>query len=161
MRTKVTSWHLILISLLLALGFESLPLPQALRLFWPDWVLLVLIYWHLTHPSRVGVGVAWLTGLFVDAAQFSLLGEHALKYVLVVLLVGYFRHRMVRFTWLQQALLIFIMLLASVLIEAITATVLGRNVVFFSLLAMPLVGALLWPAFQYFMHRLFQARQTG
>ena len=160
MRTKLVPWHLVLVSLVVALWLASVPLLKSLQSFWPDWVLLVLIYWNLTMPSRVGLGFAWLTGLVVDATQFALLGEHALEYVLVMLLVGYFRNRMAAGSGLHQALLLFVMLLASVIIEAVTATVLGRNIVFLNLLAVPFVGALLWTVFQYLMRRLFQFRQV-
>ncbi|HED14949.1 MAG TPA: rod shape-determining protein MreD [Gammaproteobacteria bacterium] len=161
MQTKVVPWHLVLVSLVAALWLTSVPLLKSLQSFWPDWVLLVLIYWNLTMPSRVGLGFAWLTGLVVDATQFALLGEHALEYVLVMLLAGYFRNRMVASSGLHQALLIFLMLLVSVIIEAVTATVLGRNLVFLNLLAVPFAGALLWPIFQYLMRRLFQFRQVA
>jgi len=158
MRTKLVPWHLILASLVVALWLESVPILKSLRIFWPDWILLVLLFWNLSNPSRVGVGVAWLTGLVMDASQFALLGEHALEYVLVMLLAGYFHNKMVGLSGLQQSLLLFVILLVSAMIQAVTATVLGRNIVFFNLLAIPIMGALIWPIFQYFMCRLFRLR---
>ncbi len=160
MRTNGMTWYMVVMSLLVALLLKSLPLPQTFQSFWPDWVLLILIYWNLNVPASVGLGIAWMAGLLVDASQFALLGEHALQYVLVMLLVGYFRNRMSHFSWIQQAILLFFMLLVSVIIEAIIATVLGRHLLFVALLPVPVIGALIWPVFQYFMCRLLQPRQV-
>jgi len=106
MRTKLVPWYLILASLVVALWLESVPILKSLRAFWPDWILLVLLFWNLFNPSRVGVGVAWLTGLIMDASQFALLGEHALEYVLVMLLAGYFHNKNDWSQWVTTILVV-------------------------------------------------------
>ena len=42
------------------------PLPGWLDPFRPEWVALVLIYWCMAVPNRVGVGVAWIVGLLQE-----------------------------------------------------------------------------------------------
>ena len=49
----------------------------------PDWVALVLVFWSVREPRRVGMGAGFLLGLVMDVADASLLGQHALAYVLV------------------------------------------------------------------------------
>ncbi|MEY4767510.1 MAG: rod shape-determining protein MreD, partial [Pseudomonadota bacterium] len=59
------------------------PFPQLIRIFNPDWVLLVLIYWTLALPYRRGVLTAWGIGLLTDVLTGRLLGEYALIYALI------------------------------------------------------------------------------
>jgi len=65
------------ISLLMSLVLTILPLPAWASWWRPQWVFLVLIFWMLTLPYRVGLGVAWIMGLIVDLLLGTTLGLHA------------------------------------------------------------------------------------
>ena len=68
----------IVITLLLALVINMLPLG---RIVWlPDWLMVLLAFWSLNQPQRVGLGIAFLLGLVMDVDRGSLLGQHALAY---------------------------------------------------------------------------------
>ena len=71
-------------SFALALFLNFLPWPD-LR-FVPDFVALVLAFWCVRQPRLVGLGVGWIIGLFTDAGNGVLLGQHALAYSLLALL---------------------------------------------------------------------------
>ncbi|WP_322995653.1 rod shape-determining protein MreD [Castellaniella sp.] len=62
----------------------------------PDMLLLVLVFWCLHEPNRVGLVTAVVLGLLMDAHDASLLGLHALNYLLcaygVLRLHGRLRH---------------------------------------------------------------------
>ncbi len=58
---------LILASFVLAMMLAIIPLPDSVRLLRPDWVSLVLVYWCMAVPERIGVGSGWIVGLFLDA----------------------------------------------------------------------------------------------
>jgi rod shape-determining protein MreD len=49
----------------------------------PDLLALVLVFWTVHQPLRVGVGVAFVFGLLVDVHQSSVLGQHALAYTVL------------------------------------------------------------------------------
>ena len=66
------------VSLLLALLLGVVPLPDWLQPLRPYWLALVLAYWLLEVPERVGLGVAFGLGLLADLAFGGLLGEQAL-----------------------------------------------------------------------------------
>lgn len=59
----------------------------------PNFVLLVLVYWAIYRPDVIGLGRAWMVGLAQDFLTVSLIGQHAMTYVLVVYVIksGKFR----------------------------------------------------------------------
>ena len=61
------------LSLLIGLTLLILPLPEWARIYRPDWVALFLIYWSTALPKRVGLWTAFITGLFVEVSQGTLI----------------------------------------------------------------------------------------
>jgi rod shape-determining protein MreD len=76
----------IALSFLVAFLLGGVPLPGGLDRFRPDWVAMVLIYWNLALPHRVGIGAGWLVGLLLDVGRGALLGQHALALATVAYL---------------------------------------------------------------------------
>ena len=107
---------MIFLSFLVALFLMVLPLPDAVLRFRPDWVALTLIYWCLAAPARVGVGSGWLAGLMLDVIQIGLLGKNAIALSLVAYLICQFHLRIRAFPVIQQALVVFIVLLMQFVI---------------------------------------------
>ena len=82
------------LSLALSVLLLLLPLPDALRPLRPWWPALVLLYWVLEAPDRVGLGTAFITGLAADVLAGALLGDQALRLLVVVFLAQRFRARL-------------------------------------------------------------------
>jgi rod shape-determining protein MreD len=101
---------IILFSFILAMMLAILPLPRWASVLWPDWVLLVLIYWTIMMPHRVSVGWAWIIGLLLDVLFGSILGLHALAFVCVAYVMARFSSRIRFFSILQQMAVIFVLL---------------------------------------------------
>ncbi len=103
----------IVASLLAALLFNWLPWSGNWLLVRPDLLALTLLYWCTHKPYRVGIGLAWVTGIFADVADASLFGQHALAYA-VLAFGGIVLHRRVQmFNLRQQTLQVFLLLLLS------------------------------------------------
>lgn len=98
-------------SLAAALFLELTPLPEGWNVWRPPWVLLTLLYWTMALPHRVGVAVAWTSGLLVDAATGALLGQHALGYAVTAYLMLRLHAQLRSFPLLQQALTMALLLL--------------------------------------------------
>lgn len=49
----------------------------------PDFLAIVLVFWNVHQPRKVGIGIAFLVGLLMDVHDASLLGERALAYSLL------------------------------------------------------------------------------
>ena len=77
---------IILGTLVLAALFTVLPLPDWLEAYRPEWVALVVIYWVVALPDRIGLFSAWIAGFFMDVLEGSLLGLNALALALVAYL---------------------------------------------------------------------------
>lgn len=95
---------IIVLSLIFAMVLMLLPLPETLRFARPEWVLLTLCYWTMALPHKVGVGIAWLTGLLIDVMLGGVLGVYAFAYALVIYLVARFHLQLRQYPLWQQAL---------------------------------------------------------
>lgn len=106
----------IFVTLIIAMCGRIVPLPENLALLNPDWVLLVLIYWSLAMPERVGISYAWGFGILTDVLMGRLFGQYALAYSLIIYLVLCFHRRLRQFPLAQQSMFIFGCLLISQLL---------------------------------------------
>jgi rod shape-determining protein MreD len=68
------------LSLLGALFFNAFPWQGVALVLRPDAVAVVLLYWCMHKPARIGIGMAWIIGLLADVADANVLGQHALAY---------------------------------------------------------------------------------
>lgn len=101
------------LTILLAMSLNILLLPSALKNLNPDWVLLVLIYWTLAIPEKIGVFNAWFVGIILDVLTGRLLGQHALAYALISFVCLKLHKRLRQYPLTQQSLFIFVSLLFS------------------------------------------------
>ena len=77
----------------------------------PDLLLLLVIYWSLSAPRIAGLMFAWLCGLAIDVLKGTMLGQHALAFLLVGFLTHKFQLRMRIFPIWQQTLTVLLLLL--------------------------------------------------
>lgn len=132
------------VSVLLALLLGLLPLPDLLQPFRPYWIALVMAYWVIEEPGRVGLGFAFLAGLVADLAFGGLLGEQALRLVVMTFILQRFRARLRFFPLSQQALAMGGLLLNDRIVTAAIHLTLGLPTPPSSAWIAPLVGLLLW-----------------
>jgi rod shape-determining protein MreD len=142
---KPVKRRFITLTFALALLMELLPLPIGSTRWLPDFVGLLLLYWAINQPSRVGIGMGFLIGLIVDVSTNSLFGQHALAYSVTTYLILLRQRQLVMFNLGQQALVVLTMMLANQLIMALIRMALGSAFVGASYFLPPLIGALLWP----------------
>lgn len=131
-------------SLAVALALDLLPLG---RVVWtPDWVMVLLAFWGIHQPQRVGLGVAFAMGLCLDVSQSALLGQHALVYAGLVFGAQLSSRRLLWFGPLLQALQLLPLFFAAHFVE-LALGVLARGGTWPGLeaLAAPLLEASIWP----------------
>lgn len=59
----------IYLSLVVAMVLMILPLPDWVQIYRPNWVALVLIYWSMALPKRVGLWFAFFSGIILDVSS--------------------------------------------------------------------------------------------
>ena len=130
-------------TLAVAAAFNMLPLGRLPAM--PDLLAVVLVFWSVHQPRRVGVGLAFLFGLLMDVHQGALLGQHALAYTLLGYAGISIHRRLLWFGVVEQALQILPVFVAVHLVSLAVRMVAGGMFPGWSLLLAPVFEALLWP----------------
>lgn len=143
-RTRAQGW-LFGGSFALAFLLQLMPLPLVLLPLKPYWVGLVLVYWLIETPERGGLGMAFLLGLAGDVLTGELLGEQALRLVVLAFIVLRFRARLRFFPVWQQALAVLALLLNDRIVMLMVRGFSGEPMPAASFWLAPLAGMLAWP----------------
>ncbi len=136
---------IILLTLVAALLLTLLPLPEWARPYRPAWQNLVLIYWCMAAPQRVGVGAGWLLGLVTDISTGTLLGQHALGLSVVAFLVLHLHQRLRVFPLFQQSIVVLGLLVIERLFSYWVIGFSHQTQPGSEYWLQPLAGMLLWP----------------
>src|SRR5688572_6028020 len=104
-----------------------MPLPPWLEVWRPEWIALVVIYWVIALPHRVGLFTAWTVGFFVDVLEGSLLGLNAIALTLIAYVALSLYQRLRMFTPLQQSTTILMLIGVSQLLIFWVLTATGQN----------------------------------
>ena len=132
-------------SIVLAFLLQLTPLPQALLPLKPYWIALVLIYWSIETPERVGLGFAFMIGLCGDLLTGQLLGEQGMRLIVLVFIVLRFRSRLRFFPISQQALAVLALLLNDRIVVIMIRGFSGDPIPSIGFWVSPLIGMLAWP----------------
>ena len=132
-------------SVVLCFLLQLMPLPQALLPFKPYWLALILVYWALETPERVGLGLAFIVGLIGDALTGELLGEQALRLCILCFIILRFRSRLRFFPMWQQSLALFVLLLNDRVVLLMIRACAGEPSPPAAFWLAPVAGMLAWP----------------
>lgn len=144
----VRPWFIAL-SLLAAIFLNYLPTSN-----WPgvpDFVALVVIFWSVREHRRVGMGWGFILGVAMDVADASLLGQHALAYVLASYGASSLARRILWFPLGQQALHIFPLLMLVQLVQVGVRSITGAEFPGFGYFVGPFIATTLWLPMTYLL----------
>jgi rod shape-determining protein MreD len=130
-------------TLLLALGINLLPVGR--HPAQPDLLAVVLVFWNVHQPRRVGVGLAFLFGLLMDVHEGALLGQHALAYTLLSHVAIIMHRRLTWFGLAEQALQVLPLFALAHGVSLLVRLAAGGMFPGWSLLLSPVFEALSWP----------------
>lgn len=119
-------WTIVL-TLVIGAILGIVPLPTWLELWRPEWVALVLIYWVIALPHKVGLVSAWLVGFMIDVLEGTLLGLNAMALTLLAWIALSLYQRMRMFTPLQQSITILMLVGVQQLLIFWVLTATGQN----------------------------------
>lgn len=130
-------------TLVVALMIDMVPAGRLAAM--PDVLAVVLVFWGVHQPRRVGVLWAFVFGLLIDVHDGALLGQHALAYS--GLSYGAISlHR--RLTWFPigaQAVQVLPLFFAAHALTVVVRMLVGGMWPGWSLLLAPVFEAALWP----------------
>lgn len=142
------SWF-IFASIIVALVINLIPTGSVPGI--PDWVALLLAFWSVREPLKIGMFHGFLLGLVMDVAHGAVLGQHSLGYVLVIYLAAGFSRRILWFPLFKQALQVLPMLLAMQALMAVARLLAGGAFPGWTYFLSPLTAALLWMPLNYLL----------
>ncbi|MCY4361216.1 MAG: rod shape-determining protein MreD [Gammaproteobacteria bacterium] len=137
----------ILASFVLAFLLTTIPLPGWSADWRPAWVVMMVIYWCIVLPERVGVAIAWILGLLLDVYTGSLLGQNALGLSVIAYLTLRLHKQIRIFPPLQQSVLICIYLLLFQFFTLWIRGIIGVPPQHWTFWAPVLSSMFLWPIF--------------
>jgi len=130
-------------TLLVAMMVNMLPVG---RIAWlPDVLAVVIVFWSVHQPLRVGVIAAFLFGLAIDVHQASLLGQHALAYTTLSYFAITIHRRLLWFKVPSQAVQVLPLFAAAHGIELAIRMLGGAPFPGSAVLLAPVAEAALWP----------------
>lgn len=149
--TGTRNGWVIWLSLAFGLLLSVSPLPEFMLIGRPLWVALILTYWLLALPHRVGMTTAWVLGLAQDVLFGTLLGQHALILTLVAFLVLSLHQRLRMFPLWQQSMVLMVVLGVAQLVQLWLNALTGSRPPTLAFILPAVVSALLWPWLRGFL----------
>lgn len=139
----------ITVSLLLAFFLNLLPWGHVVGV--PDFVAVVLVFWSIHQPRKVGIGVAFFMGLLMDVHDAALLGENALAYTLLSYFAIMIHRRVLWFPARTQALHVLPLLLLTQTVQLAVRLLVSGKFPGWLYFAESFVSAALWPVVSWIL----------
>ena len=119
--------------------------PQWLVWLRPEWALATLFCWTVAAPARTGVATAWLAGLFFDALLGAShpFGLHGACFAFAVFVAGALNERLRMYNVVQQAAVVFAVVLAAQLFKMLARGAVTDHVEWSPLVALPALTTML------------------
>ncbi|MDP5008561.1 MAG: rod shape-determining protein MreD [Glaciimonas sp.] len=139
------------ITITLMLAFFLNLLPWGLSPIVPDFVALVLVFWCIHQPRKVGIVIAFCLGLLMDVHDATLLGQHALAYTLLAYVAIMIHRRVLWFSPFTQALHILPLLLLTQALQLVIRMIIHGKFPGWIFFASSFVSFLLWPVLSWLL----------
>lgn len=135
----------LLFSYVLALVLTIMPLPTFLEPWRPDWVSLVLLYWLIAIPHRVGFGTVLVMGLLTDILMGSTFGIYAIALVLIAYPALRHFQRIRNYSLTQQLLIVAVLIFIKRAVVYELEHILNDAVFHLAYLYPVISSAIMWP----------------
>jgi len=129
----------------------SMLLGLAQALWLPDVLAVCIFFWGIHQPRRVGMAIAFILGLWMDVQQSSLMGQHALCYVLLNYFAFNMHRRLLWFPIKEQMIQILPFFILADALGLLIRMSTGDDFPGWSLLLAPFLETLLWPAANFIL----------
>lgn len=136
---------LIFMSMVVALILSVFPLPFEWRVWRPEFVALLVVYWAMYSPEYFGIFMGWVCGLAYDLVELAPLGYNCVG-LLVIAYISHLSYQRIRsYAVWQQAFWVFILVGIYQLFCNWVSGFMQRSVESPDFLFAAMITAFLWP----------------
>jgi len=144
----------ILISVLIALLFTTIPLPEFISDYRPLFVPLIVLYWTIFHPLHFGLGKAFFAGIALEAIQSLLIGQAGIG-LICISFFALSNSRRLQLAAIPQQMLTLIFVLAFYQFTQVwIENILNRPTDYTARAIAVFLSAFIWPGIIMFMRGL-------
>ncbi len=113
----------------------------------PDFVALVLVFWSIHQPRKVGIGLAFTMGLIMDVHDSVYLGENALAFTVLSYFAITIHRRVLWFTPFAQSLHVLPLFVLAQALQVMVRLIVAPDAHFpgWLVFSQSLVTTILWP----------------
>ncbi len=144
-------------TILAALFLNGLPWSGLGLMLRPDFVAMVLLYWCMHKPLRIGIGLSWVVGILADVSDATLFGQHALAYTLLAFGGVVLHRRLQMFDLRQQTIQVFGIFALTYAVYVVVSWQANGDVVWPYLLGC-VTSTLLWMPLSLMLRKMRQFR---
>ncbi len=120
-------------------------LPWGRYFFVPDFLALVIVFWNIHQPRKLGIGISFVCGLFMDVHNSNFLGEHALAYTLLSYGAISLHRRVLSFKLPGQMIHVLPLFILAQLVNLAIRLVAGQGIPDPTYFLQAVVTTLIWP----------------
>jgi rod shape-determining protein MreD len=142
-QTSTITWSIVIAFAIEMLPWGNWPMPNVLA--------MVLVFWNVYQPKRVGILLAWLLGLLMDVHSGALLGQHALAYSVLSYGAIALHRRLLWYSVPGQALQLLVLFFLSNLMVGLVYLFLVGSYPLWGYVVAPVTTVLLWIPFTQWM----------
>lgn len=146
-------------ALLLAVVHLPDSVPQWIGWLRPAWVAMVVFFWVMELPHRLGLVTVWLLGLLLDVLYADPLGLNGAVLASVTYIAWRFYERLRMYSVLQQGGVVFLLVLGGEVVRLSVQDLAWGRGMSWGVVFPALTSFLLWPFVYLILSRLkFQVR---
>jgi len=142
------------LSIALAFFIMIIPMAEWLAALRPFVLALVMMFWILETPRKMGLGRVFLIGLLLDLTSFAMLGEHAFRLLLMAGVVRQLRNQFRFYPIWQQSLFVLAILYADLLVLGVIRLFQGLQQQPIEAWFSPILAFLIWPWLYMFLDNM-------
>ena len=109
----------VVISLIVAVIFQLIPVSGDWILWRPNFLMLTMVAWILYQPNYFGIGFAALVGLLADTLFRTGLGHYVMVFAVCGAIAYLLSRWLTYFAYFHRAVLIFLLVVVTQLLEAV------------------------------------------
>ena len=140
---------LILLTIALAMVLAILHVPESWPqwLGWlrPAWLAMVVFYWVMELPHRLGLISAWVIGLLLDVLYADPLGLNGFLLAAITYVVWRFYERLRMYSIVQQCIVVFLLVLVTESLRIVVQDVAWSRGWSWGVILPALMSMLTWP----------------